>query len=419
MDRRRNALYLIIVVSLLSGLITGRSFFFNVAYAFVGLLVFAFFWAWSGANWLRLARQTRARRAQVGRYMEERFTVRNTSIVPKLWVEIYDQSNLPGHRASHVISNLGPRAGGSWLARTLCVQRGEFQLGPLRIVTGDPFGLFEVERKISAISRLVVYPAIIDITDFALPIGILPGGDALRRRTHHITANAAGVRDYVPGDSLSRIHWRSTARRDRLIVKEFELDPLADIWLMLDAEKTVHFGTYTPTDADAERMPWESDGIFSIPPTTEEYAVAISASLTRYFLQKDRSVGFATHSQRREVIQVDRGSRQLTKILETLAVLRTRGDVPFEQLLTLEGDQLARGTTVVVVTPSTREGWVAATHRLLRRGLRVIAVLVDSEDFGGRPGIHQNAIRLSTINVPTYIVRRGDDLRVALSRSRA
>ncbi len=416
MDRRRNAIYLIIVVSLLAGLITGRTFFFNVTYAFLGLLVFSFIWAWSGANWLRLSRQTRARRAQVGRYLEERFAIRNVSVLPKLWLEIYDQSNLPGHRASHVISNLGARTGASWLVRTLCVRRGEFELGPLRVVAADPFGLFEVERKISATSRLVVYPPTAELTSFALPMGILPGGDALRRRTHHITTNVAGVRDYVPGDSFNRIHWASTARRDRLIVKEFELDPLADIWIMLDAEKTVHFGEYAPTDADAEKLPWEIGSGFSIPPTTEEYAVAIAASLARFFLQKDRSVGFTTHGQHRERIQVDRGPRQLTKILETLAVLRADGAIPLEQLLILEGDQLSRGTTAIVVTPSTREGWITSAHRLVQRGLRVIAVLVDSESFGGRPGIQRIAARLSTISIPAYTVGLGDNLRAVLSR---
>lgn len=420
MDRRRNALYLIVVVSLLAGLITGRTFFFNVSYAFIALLVFAFFWAWSGANWLRLSRQTRARRAQVGRYMEERFTVRNTSFLPKLWLEIYDHSTLPGHRASHVVSNLKPRAGASWLVRTLCVQRGEFELGPLRIVTGDPFGLFETERKISATSRLVVYPSTVDIPEFALPIGILPGGDALRRRTHHITSNAAGVRDYVPGDSFSRIHWRTTARRDRLIVKEFELDPLADIWILMDAERTVHFGDFSPTAADAEMMPWELEKTdLSIPPTTEEYAVAATASLARHFIQKDRSVGFVTYGQRREMIQVDRGARQLTKVLETLAVVRARGTISLEQMLTLEGEQFTRGTTAIVITPSTRDGWVTAAHRLVRRGLRVIAVLIDSEAFGGRPGTQMISSHLAAVKIPTYIIQRGDDLRFALSRPRA
>src|SRR5574341_2374614 len=194
MNQRRNSIYLVIAVSLLAGLVTGRTFFFNVAYAFIGLVLISFLWAWSGVNWLRLSRQTRARRAQVGRYMEERFSIKNQVALPKLWIEVYDESNLPGHRASHVVSNIGPHAGASWLVRTLCVRRGEFQLGPLRMVAGDPFGLFEVERKISATSRLVVYPATVPIPDFALPAGILPGGDAIRRRTHTITTNAAGIR---------------------------------------------------------------------------------------------------------------------------------------------------------------------------------------------------------------------------------
>ena len=283
------------------------------------------------------------------------------------------------------------------------------------MVTGDPFGLFEVQRHISATSRLVVYPPIVSIAEFALPIGILPGGDALRRRTHHITANAAGVREYAPGDSFSRIHWKSTARRDRLIVKEFELDPLADIWIMMDADRTVHVGEYAPTDAEAEAMPWETAAQFTLPAATEEYVVAIAASLANFFLQRDRAVGFATYGQSHEVIQVDRGSRQLTKILETLAVIRAQGTVSLGQMLTMEGDQLSRGTTMIVITPSVREEWVAAAQRLMRRGLRVIAVLVDPESFGGRAGAARTAGLLAAVGIPSYIVREGDDLRVALS----
>ncbi|MBN1310616.1 MAG: DUF58 domain-containing protein [Anaerolineae bacterium] len=415
MQRRRNAIYLIIGFSLLSGLITGRTFFFNVTYVFAGLLVLSFIWAWNGANWLRLTRQTRARRAQVGRYVEERFAVRNTSVLPKLWLEIYDHSDLPGHFASQIVSNLGSRAMVTWIVRTLCIRRGEFLLGPLRVVASDPFGLFEIERKISATSKLVVYPATVPISDFALPSGLLPGGEALRRRTHHITTNASGVRDYVPGDSFSRIHWRSTARRDRLVVKEFELDPLADIWIVMDAERIVHAGEYRPNEADAKKLPWEIDAQFSIPPTTEEYAVTAAASLAHHFLRKDRTVGFVTCGQHHESIQADRGGRQITKILETLAVIRAQGTMPLEQLLTLECNQLAQGTTVIVVTPSTREGWTATAHRLLRRGLRVIGVLIDPESFGGRPGMKQTALHLNSMNIPTYVVKKGDNPQAVLS----
>jgi uncharacterized protein (DUF58 family) len=415
LQQRRSAIYLIIVISLLAGLITGRGFFYNVTYAFAGLLLMAFGWAWTSSNWLRMIRQTRARRAQVGRYLEERFTLRNTSFLPKLWLEVYDHSSLPGHRASHIVSSLSSQSSTSWTARTLCIRRGEFNLGPLQIIGGDPFGLFEIERKISATSRLVVYPATVDISEFSLPAGLLPGGDALRRRTHYVTTNASGVRDYVPGDSYNRIHWRSSARRDRLVVKEFELDPLADIWLILDMERTVQAGDYAPADSEAERMPWEAGSYFKIPPATEEYGVTVAASLANFFLLRDRNVGFVTEGQHREVIQTDRGGRQLTKILETLAVVRAEGTTPLEQILTLEGDQLGRGTTVIVITPSTRDGWSAAISRLLRRGLRVITVLIDAESFGGRSGSRQITRRMGVMNVPSYLIKLGDNLSVVLS----
>ena len=416
MERRRNAVYIIIILSMLAGLATGRSFFFNVAYAFLGLLAVSLLWAWTGANWLRLRRQTRARRAQVGHFVVERFTVQNTSFLPKLWLEVYDSSNLPGHRASHVLSNLAPRRDVSWTVRTRCVRRGAFLLGPLRIVTGDPFGLFQAERQISATSPLIVYPPAVDIVDFALPVGALPGGDALRRRTHQVTTNAAGVRDYAPGDSFSRIHWRSTARKDRLIVKEFELDPMADIWLLMDLDRSIHVGEFNPTEDEIISDSIRDAYPLNIPPTTEEYMVAATASLARYFLQRDRAVGFAAFGSHRETIPADRGPRQLTKIFESLAVVQAQGHVTFDQLAAIEGETLPRGTTVVLVTPSTRPTWVGSAHLLLRRGLRVVSVLIDPRSFGGRPGMEGIAVQLGVMGIPSYLIRQSDDLKTALSQ---
>jgi uncharacterized protein (DUF58 family) len=406
-------LYLVIFGCLLTGVITGRDVFFNVAYLFVGLMLFSLLWARSGANWLDLTRHTRPRRAQVGRYLEERFTVRNAGPFPKLWLELYDESDLPGHRASHVVASL--RRSSSWSVRTPCLRRGVFRLGPVKVVAGDPFGLYQTERKIDAVAQLVVLPATVALPAFDLPAGVLPGGDALRRRTHHVTTNAAGVREYVPGDSFNRIHWLTTARRDRLMAKEFELDPLADVWLMLDAERRVQAGHFSPEDYLDEARLWESLPSFRLPPTTEEYCVTITASLAQHFLRRDRAVGLVAHGQRHQVIQVDRGQRQLVKILEALAMLRARGTMALEQLLVLEGDQLARGTTLIVVTSSVRENWAQAATRLRRRGVHVVGVVVDAHTFGGPPGAGSITALLTANGIPWHIVRRGDDLALALS----
>jgi hypothetical protein len=79
-------------------------------------------------------------------------------------------------------------------------------------------------------------------------------------------------------------------------------------------------------------------------------------------------------------------------------------------------NQLPRGATVVLVTPSTRDGWLATAHAYVQRGLRLAAVLIDAQSFGGRPGIRENATRLTYLGITTYLVRQGDDLPLALSR---
>ncbi len=416
MSHRRIAIYLIIVVSAAAGIATGRGFFLTVTYAFAGLLLIAVLWALGGASGLKLERQTRAHRAQVGRYLEEEFTVRSTNIFPKLSLEIYDSSDLPGHQASHVIGMVTRQQGVQWGVRTLCLQRGRFTLGPVEMVSIDPFGLFRVQHTDPTLSHVIVYPPVIPIDNFPLPSGILPGGDALRRRTYQVTTNASGVREYAPGDSFNRIHWRTTAHRDRLMVKEFELDPLSDIWIVPDLHQQVHTGRYKPDPADMDLRSELRRNPTWVPPTTEEYTITLAASIALYFLGKDRSVGLVTHAGQREMIQVDRGSRQITKILETLAVARAEGQRSLEQVLALEGVQLARGAAVIVITPSVQTEWVQAAQVLSRRGLKTITVLVDGHSFGGFPGMDEIEAQLNALRVAHIRVRRGDDFNSLFRR---
>jgi len=421
--QRAGAVLLLILITFVAALLSSRErsqdILFNISYLFAFLLIVSFVWTWINIRTIRLTRITRARRAQVGRTMEERFAVLNTSIVPKLWLEVRDYSDLPGHLASHVVKGMRPRGRYEWRVNTLCARRGRFTLGPLTLTSGDPFGLFQMQRRLTPTSHLVVYPMAVDIDRFALPIGILPGGEALRRRTHHVTANASGVRDYAPGDSFSRIHWKSTARRDQLIVKEFELDPLADIWIVPD----MYWGAQLVAESDGQvRVPerwralWTPLAKFELDPNTEEYVVTVSASLAQHFLRRDRAVGMIAYAQDRELVQADRGERQLAKIMETLAVIRSTGQVPIDHLLNAEAEQIPRGTTLIVVTPSPSESAATAARHLERRGVRVIVVLIDPASFGGRKSAVGVKALLQAAGTPTYLVRCGDALEEVLSQ---
>lgn len=419
--QRRTAVFLLALLSLLGGLLTGRDLFFNLAYLLGLLLILSFLWAWSNITWVHLSRATRARRNQVGRPLEERFAVQNTSFLPKLWLEIRDFSNVPGHRTSQVVDNLGGKQTYNWRATTICRERGRYQLGPIQLRTSDPFGLFPMQRDLTATSNVVIYPHTFDIPQFALPLGLLPGGDALRRRTHYITTNASGVRDYAPGDSFSRIHWRSTARRDRLIVKEFELDPLADIWIAPDMAIFSHIAPELAEKQEAHSQldlwEWMKEREYRLPKATEEYTVSVAASLAQYFLRNDRSVGMLAYGQSNEIVQPDRGERQVNRILETLSVLRAQGQTPIDGLLHTESHLFPRGTTLVVVTPTTQEKWALAARQLARRGLRVVTVLIDPASFGGQRSGEPLAALLQSYGMAVYVVRYGEELTAVLSQN--
>ncbi|HET6445566.1 MAG TPA: DUF58 domain-containing protein [candidate division Zixibacteria bacterium] len=422
LGQRRTGVLALILLSLLAGLATGRDLFFNITYLLALLLIASFLWAYSNMNWVYVSRVTRTRRTQVGRPLEERFTVRNTSILPKLWLEVRDYSTLHGHFASKVVNSLGSRSGFTWRVNTVCRIRGRYRLGPMTLRTSDPFGMFPMERDIDATTNVVVYPLTADIHHFALPIGMLPGGDALRRRTHYVTTNASGVRDYAPGDSFSRIHWPSTARRNRLIVKEFELDPMADIWLVIDMAVFSHVSSMPedvdPATVESDFHPWLmwKEQEYVLPEATEEYTVTVAASLTQYFLRRDRAVGLLAIGQTHEVIQPDRGERQMNRIFETLAVLRADGQVSIQDLLDTESQLFPRGTTVIAITPTVQEEWATSARQLSRRGLRVVSILIEPESFGGRHSGAPLADLLRASSITTYVVNYGDDITAALSQ---
>jgi uncharacterized protein (DUF58 family) len=417
---RNRIVFLLWVFLLIAAVGTGREPFYNLWYLVTALLAFSFLWAWTGVRWVRVERHSRTTRSQVGKMAEERLVVENLSWLPKLWLEVRDHSTLPNHHISWVINSLGARKTYARSVQTRCMQRGRFALGPLTLNSGDPFGLFKQSHELEqpAEASFIVYPATVDVPGFAPMLGFLPGGETTTRRTAYVTTNVSGVRDYAPGDSFNRIHWPSTARTGRLISKEFELDPTADVWLFLDLERNVNIEpAWSDTVAEKSmRMPWEISPKLELLPSTVEYGVTIVASLGKHFIERDRAVGFISYCPRREIIPADRGERQLTKILETLSVVHADGHIPLSEVITAEGKHLNRNTTAIVITPTDDNYWIAAARDIKQRGVRVVAVLMECRSFGSLRSNEDLITELAISGITSYLVREGDDLSQALAR---
>jgi uncharacterized protein (DUF58 family) len=337
-------------------------------------------------------------RLQEGADYEERVTVKNRSWLTKIWLEIDDPSDMPGHHARRVVTvpSKGQR---SFRVKSTITRRGLYAVGPVMVRTGDPFGLFKHERSFGVSQNVLVYPRATELPSFSVPPANLPGEGRFRRRTHYVTPNASGVRQYEFGDSYNRIHWPSTVRTGELMVKIFELDPASDIWVILDLDRDVHVG--------------EGDD------STEEYGVRIAASVSRYFLTANRTVGFMSYGRGFDVIDAERGIDQYTRILESLAMARTWGDVPLHDLISNEARRFGRHTTVVVITPSNDERWVAALGLLHGRGVKVAAIVLEPSTFGSKESSLGVFASLAASDVFTYMVKRDDDLQTSLGAAPA
>lgn len=393
---------------------TGIRLFFHLFYLLLALLALSYLWAWLNLRGLQVQRETFTHRTQVGEQARERITIRNLWPFPKLWVELRDHSTMPQH-GSGFVTYLPAHDRRRWVARTPCTMRGKFTLGPSTLVSGDPFGIFRLERQVPGSGEVLVYPQTTPLPGFTLPSAELPGGQDVKSRTHHVTPNVASIRDYQPGDSFNRIHWRSTARSGALMVKEFELDPTAEIYIVLDMQERIQqqlSDAPARRDAPTQRQLRE----LRIAESTEEYAVLAAASIARHLLEQNRTVGLISWGQHREVLPAERESRQLFKMLEALSVLRAHGVQPLAEVLAAESARFGRNCTLVLVTASLEERWVASLQQLLYRGARAVVILIDPQSFGGWRDSLTIQARLAELKVPTYLFRQGQPLTEALAR---
>lgn len=406
--------FLVLLLAGLSGMIaTGSLLYDRLTYVSAAVLILSYIWTRFSLSGVLVERRARSLRASVGDMFEETFEVRNTGRTPRMYLEVINETDIPHAAGLRVLTWVRGGQVRTYLNRTWLTRRGAFSLGPTTLASGDPFGLFPVKQTFPAADRLLVLPLLVPIERFPAPPGLLQGGKVIQRKAYEITPHAAGLREYAPGDPLKRIHWPSVARRGKLLVKEFEQDPQAEVWIFLDAERAVQ-----AAQPEEEKGIWQ-EWVFgrrpelTLPPSTLEYGVSIAASLAHYFIAERRAVGFVTGGPVYTVIAAERSERQEGKILETLAFVRGEGELPLASLVQLQAAQLPAGSSALLITPSADETVLLAVELLQRRGVYPIVISLVAETFGGNPG--DLTEKLAARNVPICRIPNGADLREVLS----
>jgi uncharacterized protein (DUF58 family) len=416
MSAGRLLVALLIATGLIGSLISGTPFYTHLLVAGIILIAGAWIWVNVLTRSIGLKRTPDSTRGSVGDILKEQYEVTNASRLPGMWVEVYNEMPIPMAAGSRFITHLRSHQKQSYVARTWLTHRGGFPIGPTVVKVSDPLGLFRRERVFPAERSLVILPKIFPIQSFMTPPGLVQGGAVIHTKSTDITPHAASVRDYVPGDPMRKIHWPTSVRRGTLMVKEFEQDPQAEVWLFLDAQQTVqsHKAYETPA-MPLETLLFSRKPTLSLAPSTLEYEISIAASLAHHFIQERRAVGFVTEDIGYTVLAAERSERQDNKIRETLAFVEGKGDLPISALAVAQARQLSQGSNVVLITSSTSLDLPVVADDLQRRNLKPVVILLVAESFGGPPGSQEIARQLMEQQVPVCLIYCDADLAQTLS----
>jgi uncharacterized protein (DUF58 family) len=357
---RRFQFFLLGVVLLVAAFSTGLPFLFYLLYLGILVLGGSYVLTRLGLSDLEAGYAVSQLHAHVGEQLRITYTLRNAGRLPKLWLEVHNPTSLPGGLPGRALS-LTSRGERSWLVRAPLVRRGHYRVEPLQIRTGDPFGFFESSATVGQGVTIVVYPRVDALPFWRLPAADLEGAHTSPERTLQTTPLVNTVRPWAPGDSMNRIHWKTTARFGEIQVKEFDLEQTADAWIFLDLDREVQTG--------------EGDE------STVESAIRVAASVADKAILENRSVGLTVNAHRTAVLPADRGSRQHLKIMQLLAAVEGDGATTFSESLVRGLGRVRRGMTAVVVTPSLERDWIRPLATLRGRGVGCIVALVDAPAY--------------------------------------
>jgi uncharacterized protein (DUF58 family) len=391
---------LLFVLLLIAAFMRG-DFALTLVYMVIGGLVAGLWWA------RRALAQVETRRhfnthAFLGEKIKINLHVKNKGWLPLPWLELRDSLPvaLAGPRSFRTATNLGSRADANFEYSVEASKRGYYPIGPLSISTGDILGLSESLHAENQVEHVVVYPKIISFTSVEIP-SYSPHG-TLRHALplFEDPTRVFGKHEYISGDSLRRIDWKSSASAGRLQVRLFEPSVALETFIVLNLNAGDY---YYRTRVDST-----------------ELAIVIAASISNWIIGKKQIVGMMvngrdpmTTNSKPQSIPLRKGKLHLMRLLETLARIEVIDNSALIPLIQQQRYQLAWGTTLIVITGQAGDDLLDELHQARRGGQNAILIMT------GR-NISDEAVtrRAKIFGIPVFSIATERDLKIWMQASK-
>lgn len=282
---------------------------------------------------------------------------------------------------------------------TDCYKRGLWKLGPISILSQDALGFFRIRKTAQSFSEVLVYPKLFRIFSFPpLASGSVSWMGVETAKISGDSHEFFGVREYQRGDAMSRIHWPSTARHNKLIVKQFERNAVQEVTIVLDLKKGHDIGNGKET--------------------TLEYAVKIAASITRFLLNEGAFVQIVAYGKETMMLPFGKGESHLYKILEYLAKVQADSDFSLSQALEEASFVTPHRSTLITIVLDNDIDSLTALVEFKIKEVKLIIIVLSTSTFGQiKEGEHLDVDgakkfdeTLAGLEAYVYRVSKGDDL---------
>ncbi len=359
-------LFLTLVSSFIIGIRTSMGFFHLLFWFLIAFIAIS--WAWILLEYfgIRLYVQRKTvNRVNEDDVLEVEALIRNKSFLPIFNVVLEDY--LPcapeeEKRKSLLVDHLGGGFSKNLEYQCLCPLRGKYRLGPFKVYYFDPMGLFFLKRIFHEYSELYVYPATFPIRKLPeLTKGVLPWFGIQTSRFSGDEDEFFGIREYKEGDPIKKIHWLSTARKMKLIVKQFQRQSYYRATLLFNLEKDKNFGTGKHKVA--------------------EYIIKIVASLAKYLSEKN--ISFEVVASTKEIVYFpfNKGPEHYEDILKFLAVVQAESTKTLADIFEEHSQYIPNNSNLILIMLDKDWAYLGRFLELMERDISIITVLVISSTF--------------------------------------
>ena len=383
------------VVTLLTGMATGFDLFYRLFYILTITAVLALIWLIYTIKSVEVSIRRERIKISVGDRISDRLQIRARGSFIKSIVILEDESTIPGYtNRTALVPSKGYRLSNS---STPITKRGLFTIGPTSVTSSDVLGIFHGKFYSGYQEQITIFPQIVNADRFQLQAHIHSSDSSIVRPTQVLTPHAASVRDYAYGDSLSRIHWKSTAKQGKLMSKDFDLGLSDQIWILVDMESEAQY--------ECENR------------ITDEIMISAAASLMKKYTDSNIPIGFIANGDRNIRLKCNSSESHFEEAITEMATLKPEGNTSFDELIGSLASQWGSNSSVVLITTTSSLKWIPRLIDLSYRKINTTVVIANPRPNTDQLKFQEQVSKLSEIGISPYVITDQGTLSENLSET--